>query len=92
MKYPPVKMAIKTNWRQKPYFSQGMISAVVRFVPLLSQILSQFGRQFGEWIKADFYHVLKFEHRSTIREVGTKDSHQRNVLKCGGKVGTSELF
>ena len=37
MKYPPVKMAIKTNWRQKPYFSQGMISAVVRFVPLLSQ-------------------------------------------------------
>ena len=36
--------------------------------------------------------VLKFEHRSTIREVGTKDSHQRNVLKCGGKVGTSELF
>ena len=50
------------------------------FLPLLSQ----FGRQFGEWIK--------FEHRSTIREVGTKDSHQRNVLKCGGKVGTSELF
>ena len=41
---------------------------------------------------ADFYHVLKFELRSTIREVGTKDSHQRNVLKCGGKVGTSELF
>ena len=58
------------------------------FLPLLSQ----FGRQFGEWIKTDFYHVLKFEHRSTIREVGTKDSHQRNVLKCGGKVGTSELF
>ena len=58
------------------------------FLPLLSQ----FGRQFGEWIKADFYHVLKFEHRSMIREVGTKGSHQRNVLKCGGKVGTSELF
>ena len=37
MKYLPVKMAIKTNWRQKPYFSQGIISAVVRFVPLLSQ-------------------------------------------------------
>ena len=99
MKYPPVKMAIKTNWRQKPYFSLGIISAVVRFVPLLSQKWMYFylfyrnlGRQFGEWIKADFYHVLKFEHRSTIREVGTKDSHQRNVLKCGGKVGTSELF
>ena len=44
------------------------------------------------WIKDDFYHVLKFEHRSMIREVGTTDSHQRNVLKCGEKVGTSKLF
>ena len=99
MKYLPVKMAIKTNWRQKPYFSQGIISAVVRFctafmaemdvfLPLLSQIL----RPFGEWIKADLYHVLKLEHRSMIREVGTEDSHQRNVLKCGEKVGTSKLF
>ena len=54
------------------------------FLPLLSQIL----RPFGEWIKADFYQVLKLEHRPMIREVGTKDSHQRNVLNCGEKVGT----
>ena len=57
------------------------------FLPLLSQIL----RPFGEWIKACFYHVLKFEHRSMIREVGTEDSHQRNVLKCGEKVGTISI-
>ena len=58
------------------------------FFPLLLQIL----RLFGKRIKADFYHVLKFEHRSIFREVGTTASDQQNVLKCGEKVGTSKLF
>ena len=58
------------------------------FFSLLSQIL----RPFGKWIKADFYHVLKFEHPSMIREVGTTYSHHLNFLKCSEKVGTSKLF
>ena len=58
------------------------------FFPLLSQIF----RPFGKRIKADSYHVLRFEHLSVFREVGTTDSHQRNVVKCGEKVGTSKLF
>ena len=58
------------------------------FFPLSSQIL----RPFGKRIKADFYHVLTFEHRSIFREVCTTDSDQQNVLKFGEKVGTSKLF
>ena len=76
------------NNKRSGAFCTAFIAEMDAFFPLLSHIL----RPFGEWIKADFYHVLKFEHRSMIREVGTKDSHQRNVLKCGEKVGTSKLF
>ena len=93
------KIAIKTNWRQKTLlftrnskrsgsFCTAFIAEMDVFFPLLSQIL----RPFGKRIKADFYHVLKFEQRSIFREVGTTDSHQQNVLKCGEKVGTSKLF
>ena len=99
MNYLPVKMAIKTNLetetllftrnnKRSGAFCTAFMAEMDVFLPLLSQIL----RPFGEWIKADLYHVLKLEHRSMIREVGTEDSHQRNVLKCGEKVGTSKLF
>ena len=47
---------------------------------------------FRKRIKVDFYHVLKFEHRSMFRKVGTMDSNRRNVLKCGEKVDISNLF
>ena len=76
------------NNKRSGAFCTAFIAEMDVFFPPLSQIL----RPFGKWIKADFYHVLKFEHRSMIREVGTTDSHQRNVLKCGEKVGTSTLF
>ena len=76
------------NNKRSGAFCTAFIAEMDVFFPLLSQIL----RPFGKWIKDDFYLFLKFEHRSMIREVGTTDSHQRNVLKCGEKVGTSKLF
>ena len=69
-------MAIKTNWRQKPYFSRGIrnkrsgafCTAFIAEMDVFFPLLSQISRPFGKWIKADFYHVLKFEHRSMIRD------------------------
>ena len=76
------------NNKRSGAFCTAFMAEMDVFLPLLSQIL----RPFGEWIKADLYHVFKLEHRSMIREVGTEDSHQQNVLKCGEKVGISKLF
>ena len=77
------------NNKRSGAFCTAFIAEMDVFSPLLSQIL----RPFGKWIKDDFYYVLKFKHRLMIREVGTTtDSHQRNVLTCGEKVGISKLF
>ena len=50
------------NNRRSGAFCTAFIAEMDVFFPLLSQIL----RPFGKWIKDDFYHVLKFEHRSMI--------------------------
>ena len=78
------KVKIKNNFQKSEptghLASDILLYAFVAEMGAFFTLLSQISWPFGKRIKADFYHVLKFEHQSMFREVGTTDSNQRSVL------------